>query len=222
MSNTISPMIRIMVVDDQVLFRDAIVKLINSQPDMKVVSTANEAKEALYLCETSFPDLILMDVLTDPAPLINPDNSGPTGINVTPRIQQKFPNIKIIIMTGLTEISIFDAAKKAGADSFIYKNISDEQFLSTIRNTKEGYSTFPDKLTVQMPFPVSFNDREMQVLRLFCQGKTRTEIADELHVSEALIKVIVTSLLNKTGFDNVLRLSIYLISSGLINPNLNV
>ena len=215
-------MIRILAVDDQVLFRDALVKLINSQSDMEVVSTATEAKDAPSLCEKSSPDLVLMDILTDPAPAILSDQGGPTGIGVTSQIRQNFPDIKVIIMTGLSEISIYNAAKKAGAHSFIYKNISDEQFLSTIRNTMKGYNTFPDKLPVQQPFPVNLNDREMRVLRLFCQGKTRSEIANELDVSEALIKAIVTSLLNKTGFDSVLRLAVYMTSSGLIMPNLEV
>ena len=215
-------MIRIAVVDDQVLFRDAIVKLINSQTDMKVVATANEAKDAFSLCEKNSPDLILIDILTDPVPMIRPKSNGPTGISVTPQIRQKFPDIKIIIMTGLSELSIAKAAKKSGADSFIYKNINDEQFLNTIRNTMAGYNTFPDKLPVPIPFKFTFNDREMRVLRLFCQGKTRPEIARELEVSEALIKAIVTSLLNKTGFDSILRLSIYLTSAGFIMPNLDV
>ena len=215
-------MIRVMVVDDQVLFRDAIVKLINSQSDMKVVSTAIEAKDALYLCETTSPDIVLMDILTDPAPAMHPDINNPTGISVTPQIRQRFPSIKVIIMTGLSDVSIVNASKRAGAHNFIHKNTSDEQFLYSVRNTMEGYNAFPDKLPAQMPFPVSFSDREMRVLRLYCQGKTRPQIARELCVSEALIKAIITSLLNKTGFDNILRLSIYLTSNGLINPNLDV
>jgi len=209
-------------VDDQVLFRDALTKLIDSQPDMKVVSVSGEAKNALSFCEKTSPDLVLLDVLTDPVPEAFSDSSGPTGISVTSQIRQDFPGIKVIIMTGLSEISIFDAAKKAGAHSFIYKNISDELFLSTIRNTMKGYNTFPEKLPTQLPFPVNFSEREMRVLRLFCQGKTRAEIAAELGVSEALIKAIVTSLLNKTGFDSVLRLAVYMTSSGLIMPNLEV
>lgn len=212
-------MIRILIVDDQVLFRDALVKLINAQPDMKAVSAAGEAKDAPALCEKTSPDIVLMDVLTAPAAMSLADNGGPTGIEVTARIRQQFPRIKVIIMTGLSEISLFDAAKKAGAHSFIYKNISDECFLRTIRTTMDEYNTFPDKPPAQLPFPVNFSEREMRVLRFFCQGKTRSDIAAELGVSEALVKAIVTSLLNKTGFDSVLRLAVYMTSSGYIMPN---
>jgi len=211
-------MIKILVVDDQVLFRDALVKLINSQPDMKVAAAASEAKEAPALCEKIMPDLVLMDILTDPIPQNLFETAGPTGISVTAQIRKEFPHIKVIIMTGLSEVTIFNAAKKAGAHSFIYKNIHDEKFLSTIRDTMAGTYTFPETVPSQMPFPVSFDEREMKVLRLFCQGKTRPEIASELCVSEALVKAIITSLLNKTGFDSVLRLAVYLTSSGYILP----
>jgi DNA-binding NarL/FixJ family response regulator len=84
----------------------------------------------------------------------------------------------------------------------------------------EGYSTFPEIVPSQLPFSVSFNEREMKVLRFFCKGKTRREIAGELGVSEALVKVIVTTLLNKTGFDSILRLAVYLTSSGYIMPGI--
>ena len=207
--------------DDQVLFRDGLVKLINSQPDMRVIDAINEAKDSLNFCEKIVPDLILMDVLTDPIPQSLDIIAGPTGISVTTQIRQQFPNIKVIIMTGLSEISLFEAAKKAGAHGFIYKNIQGEQLLGAIRNTMDGYSTFPEKLPAGLPFPTSFSTREIRVLRLFCKGKTRPEVAIELCISEALVKAIVTSLLNKTGFDSILRLAVYLTSSGYILPSID-
>jgi DNA-binding NarL/FixJ family response regulator len=85
-----------------------------------------------------------------------------------------------------------------------------------------GYSTFPDKTSSQLPFVMDFDDREMRTIRLFCQGRTRTEVAADLNISEALVKVIVTNLLNKTGFDSISRLAIFLTSSGYILPNLEV
>jgi len=209
-----------MVVDDQVLFRDALVKLINSNPDMKVTAAISEAKDAPAYCEKVSPDLILMDVLTDPAPKGLFTESGPNGINVAAQIRQQFPSIKVIIMTGLSEISLFEASQKAGAHSFVNKNINSEQLLGIIRNTMAGYNTFPEKVPPGLPFPASFSEREVRVLRLFCKGKTRSEVATELGVSEALVKAIVTSLLNKTGFDSILRLAVYLTSSDYILPNI--
>ena len=85
----------------------------------------------------------------------------------------------------------------------------------------EGYNTFPEQLPDGLPFPTSFSDREIRVLRLFCKGKTRSDVANELNISEALVKAIVTSLLNKTGFDSIIRLAVYLTSSGYILPNID-
>ena len=214
-------MIRILIVDDQVLFRDALVRLINAQGDMKVTGAIGEAKDALKFCREALPDLILMDVLTDPPPQPMVPAAGPTGISITCQIRQEFPEVKIIIMTGLSEIGIFEAAQKAGAQGFIYKNIHDERFLNTIRSTMAGYNTFPEKVPAQLPFPGSFSDREIRILRLFCKGKTRSEVADEIGISEALVKAIVTNLLNKTGFDSILRLAVYLTSSGYILPSID-
>ena len=194
----------------------------NSLPFISICAAAGEAKETPALCEQTSPDIVLMDVLTAPVPMSLTDTFGQTGIDVTGQIRQMFPLVKVIIMTGLSDISLFDAAKKAGAHSFIYKNISDDRFLSIIRATMDEYNTFPEKLSAELPFLGSFTGRELRVLRLFCQGKTRSQIAVEMRVSEALIKAIVTSLLNKTGFDSVLRLAVYMTSSGFIMPNLDV
>ncbi|MCL2127306.1 MAG: response regulator transcription factor [Treponema sp.] len=214
-------MIRILAVDDQVLFRDSLVKLINSQPDMEVVAVAGEAKEAPALCEKNLPDLVLLDILTDPPPQFVDTEAGPTGIGITAQIRREFPKIKVIIMTGLSEISLFEAAKRAGAHGFVYKNIHSDQLLGAIRNAMKGLSAFPEKLPAGLPFFGSFTEREIKVLRLFCKGKTRTEVANELGVSESLVKVVVTGLLNKTGFDSILRLAVYATSSGYILPNIN-
>jgi DNA-binding NarL/FixJ family response regulator len=69
-----------------------------------------------------------------------------------------------------------------------------------------------------MPFDVDFSRREIQVLRLFCQGKTRPEVAAELGISEATVKALITALLNKTGFDSIMRLAVYAVSNGYIAP----
>ena len=85
----------------------------------------------------------------------------------------------------------------------------------------EGYNTYIESPQSELPFACSFTDREIQVLRLFCKGKTRPEVASELCISEALVKAIVTTLLNKTGFDSILRLAIFLTSGGYILPNVD-
>ena len=214
-------MTRILAVDDQVLFREGLINLINSQSDMKVIAAVNEAKDALKFCEKYNPDLVIMDILTDPLPKTLAEASGPTGIAVTAQIRQKFPNIKVIIMTGLSDISLLEAAKKAGAHGFLNKSVQIEQFIKAIRQTMEGFNAFYEKSQSGLPFACSFDDREIQVLRLFCKGLTRPEVAEELCISESLVKAIVTNLLNKTGFDSILRLAIFLTSNGYIQPNID-
>lgn len=209
-----------MVVEDQVLFRDMLVKLINSQGDMRVEAVLGEARTAPEACERLAPDLILMDVLTDQGPGGKDEDESITGITAAGRIRRDHPGVKIIIMTALPEITLINAARRAGVHSFVYKNVKDEVFLSTIRNTVAGYNTFPEKPPVPLPFRPNFSDREIRVLRAFCRGKTRGEIAGDLGVSEALVKAIITGLLNKTGFDSIMRLAVFLTANGYILPQL--
>jgi DNA-binding NarL/FixJ family response regulator len=106
----------------------------------------------------------------------------------------------------------------AGAHSFVYKSAGKERLLDVIRMTmRDGY-VWPESPPVQMPFDVDFSRREIQVLRLFCQGKTRPEVAAELGISEATVKALITALLNKTGFDSIMRLAVYAVSNGYIAP----
>jgi DNA-binding NarL/FixJ family response regulator len=73
-----------------------------------------------------------------------------------------------------------------------------------------------------MPLPINLTDRELLVIRLHCQEKTRKEIAAELGCSEALVKAIITTILNKTGFESILRLAIYLVSNGYLLPGIGM
>jgi DNA-binding NarL/FixJ family response regulator len=214
-------MISIMVVEDQAMLREALVSLINAQADMRVVSDIGQAKDALKTLERQGADLVLMDVLTEPAaaPFDREGAAFPTGIHAASSIRKKYPGVKVVIMTAFPEITFQGAARAAGAHSFVYKSTGNEKLLAVIRDTMKGKSIYPESLPVELPFKVDFSHREIQVLRLFCQGKTRPEAARELHISEASIKAVITALLNKTGFDSIMRLAVFAVANGYIAPN---
>ncbi|MDR1105575.1 MAG: response regulator transcription factor, partial [Treponema sp.] len=93
-------MIKVMVVEDQVMLREALITLINDQWDMEAVAGIGSAGDALEVCETLRPDLVLMDVLTEPAILPGAEPL-PTGITATTLIRKKFPKVKVVIITSL-------------------------------------------------------------------------------------------------------------------------
>jgi len=204
-------MIKILLIEDQLVLRDSLSRLLSSQNDMQVVAESGKAAEAYELCQTYKPNLVLMDVITE---------SSESGISAASKLRKDFPELKIIIMTGMPEITFIEKAKEAKVDSFIYKNVKSDMLLSSIRSTAEGYGTFPQKSKTNLPDGLSFTDEEIQVLRLVCAAKSRKEIAAELFVSESSIKAIITGILNKTGYDSIMKFAIYAIANGYIAPNL--
>lgn len=206
-------MYNIIVIDDHQMLRDMISETLNAQDDFNVVTSSGNAKDSLELCEKFNPDLVLMDVCTE-------DNSD--GIAYSKLLKKQFPNIKVIIMTGVLDLNFINDAKKAGVDSFIYKNISKDSLIMTIKNTLDGYSMYPnDKNNLSKDNILSdLTDAELKVLTLYCKLLDREEVANKLGISIRTLKSHISSIYAKTGYDSLTKLSIYCVANGLIAPNL--
>ncbi|MCL2029249.1 MAG: response regulator transcription factor [Deltaproteobacteria bacterium] len=202
-------MIKILIVEDQTLLRDALAKVISGQEEMQVAGFTANADEALDLCRKIAPDLALIDVVTQ---------NKANGIAAAAGIRRELPDIKIVIMTALPEITFIDAARKAGAHSFVYKDSDSRHLLYVIRSTMEGQGIYPgpgDEVLAK----ARFTDTEIAIIRLVCQGKSRNEIAQTLAMSEGSVKAAITGILNKTGFDSIMKFSVYAVAHGFIVPN---
>jgi DNA-binding NarL/FixJ family response regulator len=204
-------MIRILIVEDQVMTRESLVYLINGQEDMEIVGQSGNAAEALPLCGRLAPDLVLMDVCTD---------HDESGIAAAAQIRERYPEIRIIIMTGMPEITYLKRAKRAGVDSFLYKNVRGATLLAAIRSAMDGYGTFPQEEPSPLPGNLRLTDPEIAILRLVCQAKSRKEIAKELAMSEGSVKAVITDILNKTGYDSIMKVAVFAVAKGFINPNI--
>jgi len=205
-------MIQILIVEDQTMLRESLEDIIGRQNDMEVAGTTDDAANAPELCRQLKPDLILMDVVT---------KNNSSGITYAAQIRREFPDIKIVIMTALPEITFAEEARKAGAHSFIDKDMGNEHLFHVIRNTMKGYSIY-SSLADRMPFAAKFTEKEIAVIRLVCQGMARNEMEKSLGVSESMIKQHITSILDKTGFDSISKFAIYAVGEGLIVPELPV
>jgi DNA-binding NarL/FixJ family response regulator len=205
-------MTKILIVEDQTMLRESLEHVIGGQNDMEAVGSTDDAANAPELCRQLKPDLVLMDVVT---------KNNSSGITYTAQIRKEFPDIKIVVMTALPEITFAEEARKAGAHSFIDKDLGNDHLFHVIRNTMKGYSIY-SSLSDRMPFAARFSEKEIAVIRLICQGMARDEMAKILGVSESMIKQHITSILDKTGFDSISRFAIYAVSEGLIVPELTV
>ncbi len=204
-------MISILLVEDQAMLRDSLTCTINMQADMQVVASLSDASEALCALEQNGATCALLDVCTE---------NDSSGIVAARKIKEAHPEVRVIIMTGMPEITFVDQARSAGVDSFVYKNVGTTELLGIIRSTMEGYSTFP--LAQQNIFSdaAQLSDTELAILRLVCETKTRKEIAAELYLSEGTVKRHISEILAKTGYDNILRLAVHAVSTGLIVPSM--
>jgi len=202
-------MIEILIVEDVAMLRESLEQVIGGQEDMEVVGSTDDAAEAPELCRQLRPDLVLMDVVT---------KNSSSGITYTAHIREEFPEIKVVIMTALPEISFAEEARKAGAHSFIDKDMGNEHLFHVIRSTMKGYSIYSG-FSDRQHFAAKFTDKEIAVLRLICQGMARGEMSARLGISESTIKQCITSILDKTGFDSISKFAIYAVGEGLIVTN---
>ena len=202
-------MIKIVIVEDQALLLDALTKVINGQQDMQVAACTANADEAPDLCRKSAPDLVLIDVVTQ---------NRANGIAAAAQIRRELPEVKIVIMTSVPEITFIDSARKAGAHSFVYKDADTRHLLYVIRSTLEGRGVYPGPGEETLA-RIRFSDAEIAIVRLVCQGKSRKEIAQALAMSEGSVKAIITDILNKTGFDSIMKFSVYAVAHGFVVPH---
>lgn len=206
-------MYNVVIIDDHKLLRDMIAETLNSEGIFNIVATDGNAKNSVDLCEKFKPDLILMDICTE-------DNSN--GLVYSKIIKEQFPDTKIVVMTGLPDLNFINEAKEFKVDSFIYKNISKDSLIMTIKNTLDGYSIFPtEKVKTNVPnILANLTNTELKILTSYCKLLDRDEVARELGISIRTLKTHISSIYEKTGYKNLTKLSIYCVVNGLIVPSL--
>ena len=203
-------MTNILIVEDHESMCEAITSAFTATGRYHVLQSIPSAGLTELFCSRLKPDLILMDVCTE---------GGASGLTATEQIKEKFPTIKIIIMTAFDELSYIPRAKAAGADGFVYKSKSFQFFIDTADRIMKGESYFPEPKTIPVSTgEVPISDREMEVLRLMCKHMTNSEIAKELFISESTVRYHKSNMLAKTGFSKSIDLAFYMISKGYINP----
>ncbi|MBE9035899.1 response regulator [aff. Roholtiella sp. LEGE 12411] len=195
-------MIRLLLVDDQTLFRQGLASLLSLEEDLEIVGQASHGKEAIALTEQLQPDVILMDVRM---PICD-------GVVATREIHQRFPWIRILVFTTFDEDEYIWQSLQAGALGYLLKSTPAAQLAAAIRTLHQGYcqlgSTIAHKVFAQLN-PLSsvkqnsyqqlLSERELEVLTLVAQGKNNREIAKALHLSEGTVKNYVSQILARLG-----------------------
>lgn len=193
---------KIMIVDDQFVSREMFKLYISQCPDYEVAYCVDTAMFAdTYVLNTKL-DLVIMDILMQ---------DGSNGLDAAEKIKKLKPELKIIAVTSMPELSWMDRAKEIGIESFWYKEGSEDTILEIIERTLNGESIYPDETPEVKLGQVSSSQltpREIQVLRLLTTGVGNDEIASKLGISENTVKTHIAHLLSKTGFKTRTQLAI--------------
>ena len=205
-------MYNVMIVEDQAMPRQLFEAFISMSENYTLVHSIKNADMADIYCEKSDVDLILMDVCTE---------LNSNGLDAAERIKQKYPEIKIIVVTSMPEVSYLERAKQIGVDSFWYKEVSRDPILSIMDRTMAGERIYPDSTpSVDFGYIKSsdLSDREIAVLREVIGGDTNAEIAEKLNMSQYTVRDYVQVLMEKTGFHTRTELAVKARELGIIIP----
>lgn len=194
--------VRLLVVDDQDLFRDGLCRLLEAQSDFTVVGEAGNGEKAVEQARKLRPDVVLMDLRM---PLLD-------GVEATRQITDAALGIRVIALTTFDDDDLVFDCLRAGAVGYLLKATSPESLTSAIRRVIQGESILDPSVTAkvvsefarlanQLPraqrLPEPLSAREIEVLRLVARGATNKEIANTLYIAEGTARNHVTNILAK-------------------------
>lgn len=206
-------MVRILIADDQTAVQNYFKSIIDENDGYTLAGITENAALAEVYCAAGRVDLILMDVCTA---------NGESGLKAAAEIKEKYPKIKIIIVTSMPEVSFIEKARSAGCESFWYKSAPKEELLQVIEATLNGKSVYPfEKPIVKIGNADSaeFTQKELTVLRELIEGSTQNEIAKKYGITRSAVKYHIRNMLQKTGYDSYVKLVIDVVDKRLIIPN---
>jgi DNA-binding NarL/FixJ family response regulator len=193
-------MIKLIIVDDHVLFREGLASIIRSEPDIEISGLAGTVRDSVEMAGRIKPDIILMDFNL-------PDG---TGADATQLILDAHPNCKIIFLTMSEEDENLFAAIRSGARGYLIKDMLPSKLVAAIRLVYKGESALSSAMTLRLmrelsqtkksdhsQGPPTLTLRELDVLRAIATGKTNEEIGEELFLSINTVKYHVHSILDK-------------------------
>lgn len=216
-----SDSITVLLVDDHAMVRQGVRAFLVTQGDITVVGEAGSGEEAIKLAAQHIPDIILMD-------LIMPNMDG---VEATRRVKQVSPRSQIVVLTSYHEDEHIFPALKAGALSYILKDVSAEELASAVRKAAAGEAVLHPRVAARLikelqgrraealnPF-TELSERELEVLKLIADGMSNAEIAAKLVLSEKTVKGHVSNILSKLHLVDRTQAAVYAWREGVVRKS---
>jgi len=209
---------QVILVDDHALFRNGLKLLLTHSGEVEVVAEASNGQEFLNIIG-SFPDsVVLMDI---EMPVLN-------GIEATSKSIELFPEIKIIALTMFSEKAYYFKMIEAGVKGFLIKDSEIDEVLNSIKKVANGENCFSNDLLLSIVKDINqiqnrsannienLSEREIEILKLVCQGQSNQEIAETLFISKRTVDKHRSNIMEKTGCKNTASLVMFAIKNSLI------
>ena len=212
--------VRILLADDHTVMRNGLRLLLERQPNLQVVGEAADGRQAVALCETVNPDVVVMDIAM---PNLN-------GIEAARQIVNRNPRTAIAILSMHSDESYVIRALKAGARAYLLKDSAEADLLAAVRALTEGKSFFSPAISkilvedymrqlesrgVEDTYELLTN-REREILQLLAEGRTNKEVANMLNLSLYTVETHRTHILQKLNLHSVPELILYAVRKGII------
>jgi DNA-binding NarL/FixJ family response regulator len=203
--------ISVLLVDDHSLVRRGFRRMLEDDPDIRVVGEASDGKEAIELTRSLKPRVVVMDCAL---PEIN-------GLQATRKILQFAPETLVLMLSMHTEETWVRQAMEAGARGYVLKNAMDLELGTAIRRIVKGETVLDGQLSPKESLKGERNSglttREIEILQLICDGKSNKEIAAQLDLSVNTVAVHRANIMDALGIHKTAELVVYAIRNGLVN-----
>ena len=213
-------MIKIIIADDQEIVCEGLKKILQSDPDIKVIGIANNGQQALDLVNHQTPDLVLMDLQM---PIMN-------GVQAIRQLRKTHPDLPVIVLTTYMDDKwLFDAIR-AGATGYLLKDSPRQELIDAIKGTLSGNVYLDPSVARKVldsvaasPEPVEsdedfdLSERERDILQLLVEGLSNAEIAHRLYLSEGTVRIYLSSLFVKLDVSDRTQAVVVALRRGLVS-----
>ena len=217
-------MLRILLVDDHILFRKGMASLLDMREDLQVVGEASNGNEGIKAARELIPDLILMDVNM---PICD-------GLEATRVIKKEMPHVKIVMLSASEDDQDLFEAIKVGAQGYLLKDLEPYQLYDLLQSLSRGETPLsgtmatkilrefskPEKEEEQpVGYEEALTDREVDILKLVAEGLSNKEISANLVISENTVKIHLRNILEKLQLKNRIQAAVYAVRQGMVEKD---